>query len=183
MNSNSKRQLILAAASEIIRNQGVEKLTLEAAAREAGVSKGGLLHHFPNKNALIQGLVEELTDGFVADVQGRAAQSAVEQGRWSRAYTESVAYDIQEGNGISTALTAALFSKPELLEKLQEQYTLWQKNIENDGIDPVRSTIVRLAADGLWFSEMFGFGKLEPALREQVIRELLKMTDKEEKGL
>ncbi|CAM4263468.1 TetR/AcrR family transcriptional regulator [Paenibacillus typhae] len=176
MNVNSKRGVILTAASLIIRSQGVEKLTLEAVAREAGVSKGGLLHHFPNKNALIQGLVEELTDGFVTDVQERAAASAVNEGKWSRAYTESVACDIKDGNGISTALSAALFSKPELLEKLQEQYALWQKDIENDGIDPVRSTIVRLAADGLWFSEMFSLGKLDAELREQVIQELLKMT-------
>ncbi|MNB94452.1 transcriptional regulator BetI [compost metagenome] len=176
MNVNSRRGVILTAASLVIRSQGVEKLTLEAVAREAGVSKGGLLHHFPNKNALIQGLVEELTDGFVTDVQERAAVSAVNEGKWSRAYTESVACDIKDGNGISTALTAALFSKPELLEKLQEQYALWQKEIENDGIDPVRSTIVRLAADGLWFSEMFSLGKLDAELREQVIQELLKMT-------
>ncbi|WP_310829035.1 TetR/AcrR family transcriptional regulator [Paenibacillus pedocola] len=176
MNSNSKRSVILTAASFVIRNQGVEKLTLEAVAKEAGVSKGGLLHHFSNKNALIQGLVEELTDGFVTDVQERAAISAVNEGKWSRAYTESVACDIKDGNGISTALTAALFSKPELLGKLQEQYALWQKDIENDGIDPVRSTIVRLAADGLWFSEMFSFGNLDAELREKVIQELLKMT-------
>ncbi|MNC51619.1 hypothetical protein D3C75_1009180 [compost metagenome] len=88
-----------------------------------------------------------------------------------------MAFDIQEESGISTALTAALFSKPELLGKLQEQYALWQKDIENDGIDPVRSTIVRLAADGLWFSEMFSLGKLNAELREKVIQELLKMTN------
>lgn len=177
MNSNSKRSVILTAASTVIRSQGVEKLTLEAVAKEAGVSKGGLLHHFPNKNALIQGLVEELTDCFVADVQDRAANAFEDKGKWSRAYTESVAFDIQEESGISTALTASLFSKPELLGKLQEQYALWQKDIENDGIDPVRSTIVRLAADGLWFSEMFSLGNLDAELREKVIQELLKMTN------
>lgn len=54
MNSNSKRSSILLAASIVVKNNGVEKLTLEAVAKEAGVSKGGLLHHFPNKEALIK---------------------------------------------------------------------------------------------------------------------------------
>ena len=37
--------------------KGVAKLTLEAVAKEAGVSKGGLLYHFSNKEALIEGMI------------------------------------------------------------------------------------------------------------------------------
>ncbi|MDQ0063824.1 AcrR family transcriptional regulator [Paenibacillus harenae] len=62
MNSNSKRHLILFAASTIVKTLGAEKLTLEAVAKEAGISKGGLLHHFPNKQALINAMVEASTN-------------------------------------------------------------------------------------------------------------------------
>ncbi|WP_313636869.1 TetR/AcrR family transcriptional regulator [Paenibacillus sp. FSL K6-0276] len=176
MNSNSKRKTILMAASIIVKNNGVEKLTLEAVAKEAGVSKGGLLHHFPNKEALIKGMVEELTNDFFINVQDRAMSATVETGKWIRAFTEVVSEDIKEGREISTALTAALFTNPDILSKFQNQYAMWQKNIENDGIDPVLSTIVRLAADGLWYSEMFGLGVLDDELRTKVIQELINMT-------
>ncbi|OPH59038.1 transcriptional regulator [Paenibacillus ferrarius] len=176
MNSNSKRNNILAAASNLVKTRGVEKLTLEAAAKEAGVSKGGLLHHFPSKEALIKGMVEEIATEFVADIQDRVDRDTVENGKWSRAYLTSTYEDIA-GNGINTALTAALFTNPELLGKLQNQYAIWQRNLENDGIDPVRSTMVRLAADGLWFAEMFGLGKLDDELREKVLREMSAMTE------
>lgn len=176
MNSNSRRGEILAAACSIVKTHGVEKLTLEAVAKEAGVSKGGLLHHFPNKAALIQGMVEEQTDQFVSDIRTRAARNDGNDGAWSRAYIESTSSDIQKGNGLGTALIAALFANPDLLVRFQEEYSTWQHSIENDGIDPATATIVRLAADGLWFSEMFGLGRLDGELRDNVIRRLIQMT-------
>jgi AcrR family transcriptional regulator len=176
VNSNSKRKTIIIAASMVVKNNGVEKLTLEAVAKEAGVSKGGLLHHFPNKEALIIGMVEELTNDFFTNVQDRAMRETREKGKWSRAFAEAIDEDLKEGKEIGTALTAALFTNPDILSKFQNQYAMWQKNIENDGIDPVRSTIVRLAADGLWYSEMFGLGVLEVEIRKKVIQELINMT-------
>lgn len=177
VNSNSKRKTIIIAASTVVKNNGVEKLTLDAVAKEAGVSKGGLLHHFPNKEALITGMVEELTNDFFTTLQDRAMSATVEKGKWSRAFTEVMSEDSMEGGEISTALTAALFTNPDILQKFQNQYAMWQQNIENDGIDPVVSTIVRLAADGLWYSEMFGLGVLDDELRAKVIRKLINMTE------
>lgn len=177
MNSNSRRGEILAAACLIAKTQGVDKLTLEAVAKKAGVSKGGLLHHFPNKEALIKSMVEDQTDRFVSDFRSRAAKNAGTEGAWSRAYVESTSADIQNGNGLGTALITALFTNPELLTRYQEEYSAWQKHIENDGIDPAVATLVRLAADGLWFSEMFGLGTLDGELRDSVIRRLVEMTN------
>ncbi|WP_415841676.1 TetR/AcrR family transcriptional regulator, partial [Paenibacillus macerans] len=55
----SKRNAILQAAAKVARESGVEHLTLDAVAQEAGVSKGGLLYHFPNKEELISGMVKQ----------------------------------------------------------------------------------------------------------------------------
>lgn len=44
----------------IAGRDGIAALSLNAVAREAGVSKGGLLHHFPNKQALIYALFARL---------------------------------------------------------------------------------------------------------------------------
>ncbi|MFX3631379.1 MAG: TetR/AcrR family transcriptional regulator [Candidatus Pristimantibacillus sp.] len=177
MNSNSRRYEILSAASNIVKIHGVEKLTLQAVAKEAGISKGGLLHHFPNKEALIKGIVEELTDRFVNDVNNRASNATTSNGKWARAYLEATFGDTNEGNAINTALTISQFTNPDLLAKLQNEYVIWQANIENDGIDPVQSTIIRLATDGFWFSEMFGVGKLDDEMRAKVIDRLRKMIE------
>ena len=54
----SARQRILAAADELSRDLGPANLSLDAVAQRAGVSKGGLLYHFPSKARLLKALVE-----------------------------------------------------------------------------------------------------------------------------
>lgn len=176
MNSNSRRKNILSAASSIVEKQGAEKLTLEAVAKDAGISKGGLLHHFPNKQALINAMVEESTNNFFSDVNERATNETNGVGKWSRAYIEATLDAGKEENGIGAALIASLFTNPDLLTKLQSDYSVWQTKIENDGIDPVRATIIRLAVDGLWFSEIFRVGDLDKELKRKVIQCLTDMT-------
>ena len=51
---------LLESAATIAGRDGIASLSLNAVAREAGVSKGGLLHHFPNKQALIFALFARL---------------------------------------------------------------------------------------------------------------------------
>ena len=52
-------------------------------------------------------------------------------------------------------------------------------------IDVARGTAVRLATDGLWFCELFGFQLPNGRLRKQVIAELIKLTreDTQKKAL
>ena len=53
-------QQLLESAAMIAGRDGIAALSLNAVAREAGVSKGGLIHHFPNKQALIFALFARL---------------------------------------------------------------------------------------------------------------------------
>lgn len=39
-------------------------LTLDAVSKRSGISKGGLIHHFPTKEALVEGVVDELIRQF-----------------------------------------------------------------------------------------------------------------------
>ena len=48
--------------------KGVAKLTLEAVAKE-GVSKGGLLYHFSNKEALIEGMIVRGVEDYEGNLQ------------------------------------------------------------------------------------------------------------------
>src|SRR5262245_2150654 len=51
------RDRLLDAAEAVVVRQGIANLTLDAVAAEAGLSKGGLLHHFPTKDKLVEGMV------------------------------------------------------------------------------------------------------------------------------
>ena len=58
--SSTTQISILNAACQIILERGAEALTIEAVAQKAGISKGGLLYHFPSKNKLIEGMINRL---------------------------------------------------------------------------------------------------------------------------
>lgn len=54
------RDRILDALEKLLLVNGVAQVTLEAVAAQAGVSKGGLLYHFPSKEALLAAMVRRL---------------------------------------------------------------------------------------------------------------------------
>src|SRR5215212_6184568 len=58
----SSRERILDAAAELVREVGAGRLTLDAVAERAGLSKGGLLYNFPTKEALLQGMLERIVE-------------------------------------------------------------------------------------------------------------------------
>ncbi|AQQ52398.1 TetR/AcrR family transcriptional regulator [Planococcus lenghuensis] len=177
--NGTKREQVLAAAVKVVRESGAAQLTLEAVASKAGVSKGGLLYHFPNKEILIQAMVDELMDGYVADIEERVAIDRHPHGKWSRAYVESTFQELEDGFNMSSGLLAALFMNPALLSKLREQYAIWQKKIGREESDSIRPVIARLAADGLWFAEIFGLAPPDEKLRSQVAKELISWTKEE----
>ena len=53
------RVKLLDAAATVVRRDGIQAMTLARVAEEAGVSKGGLLHHFGSKEELVTGMLEQ----------------------------------------------------------------------------------------------------------------------------
>jgi len=174
------RHRLLAAASRVVLNQGVGHLTLDLVASEAGVSKGGLLYHFPTKEALISGLLEDLLRSFDESIATALASgidgSDGDAGRFVSAYVLASTDDDPQELALSAGLLAAIATNSDLLAPWQKQYQIWQKRITQDGIDPVLATIVRLAVDGLWANELFGIAPPNPDLRQQVVKRLLKLS-------
>ncbi|MBP1627613.1 MAG: TetR/AcrR family transcriptional regulator [Holophagaceae bacterium] len=72
--SSDTRNLLLHSALAILM-EGRDLLTLDAVVKRSGVSKGGLTHHFPTKEALIEGVIEEMISQFM-DVANRLGDSA-----------------------------------------------------------------------------------------------------------
>ena len=69
MGTQTTRQQILHAAFALIRREGVARLTIEAVAQEAGLSKGGVLYHFRSKESLIRRWSTSLVERFDADIE------------------------------------------------------------------------------------------------------------------
>ncbi len=172
---------IIEAVYELVRNDGIAKMTMESVAEQAGLSKGGLFYHFPKKENLIEAMVKQMFDQFDHQINQEHEKDQLPGGT-TRSYlkTTFLKYDKEE-NEFVVALLAALVNNPELLKPAKENYQNWQKQLENDQIDPVISTIVRLATDGLWFSELFGLAPIQSELRNEVFEKLNELVQEAEK--
>ncbi|WP_085524274.1 TetR/AcrR family transcriptional regulator [Tuberibacillus sp. Marseille-P3662] len=176
MTKINTRLKILDAASQIVHSDGIFDMTLDAVAEQADMSKGGLLYHFPSKEALIKGMVQHLSQNYIDNIKTDADHDQSDQGKWTRAFIKETYRQSASNQEMNAGLLAALAINPDLLEPMREAYKEWQNNIENDGLDTVNATILRLAGDGLWFSELFGLAPLNDDLRNRVLEALMNFT-------
>ncbi|MGH3146901.1 MAG: TetR/AcrR family transcriptional regulator [Rubrobacter sp.] len=173
------RRRLLGAAERLVAREGAHRLTLEAVAREADMSKGSLLYHFPTKDALVSGMIGDLIRAFEGSMDTRLRGEGDEPGRWSRAYARGT-FEEEQGRRdleVGAGLLAAVANDPTLLEPLREGYERWQSRAVRDGIDPALATVVRLASDGLWVADLLGLAPPTGDLRRKVMETLLSMTD------
>jgi AcrR family transcriptional regulator len=178
-NSAETRKAILQAAQWVVARRGVAHLTLEAVAHEAGLSKGAVLYHFATKEKLVEGMLVYMVEGFNRLFRQFREADNSSPGAATRAYVRACLQYPEGVNQAAFALIAAVATNPQLLDLLRRHFKQWQRSIEKDGIDVARATAVRLATDGLWFCELFGFQLPGARLRKQVIAELMKLTRKE----
>lgn len=174
----SRKSALLQAATEVVQRDGVSALTLDAVARQSGVSKGGVLYHFPTKEALVLAMVTSMVEHFEG---GIAAASSLEprrrgKGRWLRAYIHASLTEDACAPEVLSALVAATATNPALLDPLRERYQDWQQLAAGDGVEATWATIIRLAVDGLWFADMFDLAPPRGALRRHLVDALLSLT-------
>lgn len=67
------KEKIIAAYVAMICDEGERAATMEATAALAGVSKGGLLYHFPSKESLAQAIIDGLHDLVAIDLENMAS--------------------------------------------------------------------------------------------------------------
>jgi AcrR family transcriptional regulator len=152
----------------VVRRDGPRALTLDTVAAEAGISKGGLLYHFATKDSLVDALVEDWLDRFEAQVVAGAAE-----GSWARAYARACAGPRSAAErATDVALLVAVAGDPRGLEAVRKRYAAWQRMLVADAADTVEATLVRLAADGLWFADLLGLAPPTGRLRRAVTARL-----------
>lgn len=152
----TSRAKILDGAAAILRDPTGPRLSLESAARASGLSKPGVMYHFPTKAALVLGVLEHVIDGWEAAMIDRLEvpfDEATVQQR-IRAYVGgSVAHAGRD--------RAQLVLYAEHADTLSDA---WAARIEPwvrmpDGLpDSTRARLeaARLAADGAWIAVVSG---------------------------
>lgn len=147
---------IISAANRIIQREGSAQFSLENVAAEAGVSKGGLLYHFPSKKALLEEMIHALISEYekemlcyINDVNSqKGAAPAI------TAYalaTFSMGAKLKE---LSSGMLAAIANDTELLDPLRKKMREWKELIQKDDLPQGIAMLIKLAVDGLWYADL-----------------------------
>ncbi|AFQ44235.1 TetR/AcrR family transcriptional regulator [Desulfosporosinus meridiei] len=176
---NDTRQKILRAAAQIINTKGVLALTLEAVAKEAKISKGGLFYHFATKDDLMKGMNDFIMHNFFDDLERITKDDPRHNGKWTRAYTNLTFNLLDSEFEMNLAFLSAIATSPDLVKSMARDLKVLQNHIENDQINPIVSTVIRLAVDGMYFNQLYGLN-LSEDVRDQVLNYLLSLSEEEE---
>ncbi|THK38259.1 TetR/AcrR family transcriptional regulator [Ensifer sp. MPMI2T] len=166
------RQQLLEVAARLSLEQGIGAVTLDAVSQAAGVSKGGLLHHFPNKLALLDGLFDELVARFDRAIEEAMEGDDVERGRFTRAYlTVCFAFDAEaEGKGWQV-LTIALLAEPHLKARWRDWVARRADEFAATDSSP-NCLLARFAADGVWLADLLDSHELDAPTRALLLQNL-----------
>lgn len=170
------RDRVLDATEDVVAREGVAHLTLDAVARQAGLSKGGLLYHFPSKSSLLVAVIERRVSQFVELQQEFIDRETPAPGAYVRAYLKArVAQKDRTTRNTHLALMAAAGSDPQYLEPVRRAAVAWQARLEADAIDPVDATIASLAMDALGIGELLGLPVPTGNFRQRIIDRLMQL--------
>lgn len=160
MPPSSRKEALLAAAYAVVEGKGGAALTLDAVAAEAGLSKGGVLYHFPTKEALIVAMIQEELDSTDRAVEAAlaaesaAAGGAPRPGAFARAYVKASFAALEATNCGLGGLLAAIANDPAMLDGYRSRTRTWRGKFAADGLDPMIAEIVRLTTDSLFYSDL-----------------------------
>jgi AcrR family transcriptional regulator len=154
------RTRVLDAAEAIIQARGVAGLTLEAAARDAGVSKGGLLYHFASKEALLMALMARLAEFMRGEYHACVEAQPPGPGRVARANLEWGFGDGERSCNEKHDRAAAIFlaafhHDPALLDPVRAVVAQMRADNAADGLPPGLGEVIHAAADGMFMARIF----------------------------
>lgn len=147
------RRALLDHAARIVTEQGLANLTVQAVAEAAGVTKGGLFHHFPSKQALVDGVLCDWVERLDAEIDALMAADPEPHGRFTRAYVAAAFADHPAGQGGGAWAAVSLSMMADTT--VSRFWTDWlsarlDRHRDTDGGPEME--VVRLAADGAWLA-------------------------------
>jgi AcrR family transcriptional regulator len=175
----SARERLLDAAERVVVEAGATHLTLDAVAKSAGVSKGGLLYHFPSKESLLEGMMARHLREVDAEVAARLAASGARTSRVD-VFRERMRVLLElhpERPAVGAAMIAASAEDPTQMAVAREQY---RKLLDEFGKLPggfERTALVLLAVQGLLLGELLHLSPYTAAERSRLVKALLRAVD------
>jgi AcrR family transcriptional regulator len=165
------RHDLVQSAITLAARHGLAALSLQQVAEAAGVTKGGLLHHFPSKQTLIDAVFNQMVMEFAEALADAMAPDPEPFGRFTRAYLDLSLVEVSDLDEWS-----ALWRSVVTDAHLSALWGAWMtEHVAQYGAHEAGPALeaVRFAADGIW---MGVFASITPADRDALRAYLRSLT-------
>lgn len=152
------RSRILDAVMQLILDHGVQGVTLSAVCRKARISKGGLVHYFPSKEALIHAFVEragqqyhEMIDAAFEGIKvgcGKRGMALINLFISNQSLRESI------NNDDCAAVMLALIQSEQRADLSKKMFDRVFNLLTEDGLSGDLANTLLVSIDGLWLQSM-----------------------------
>lgn len=182
------RDRILAALRMLLAGGGTDAATLENVAAEAGVSKGGLLYHFPSKQDLFRGLLTQTRDAVTAelgaldtadDVVRAFLEYSAPRDEQERSFIIALITAIRSDQAGATATATAESDDYQIAALFADIFAAWEAPIRAAVDDQVTAEIILQVGNGMYLAAVCGLPAPDPTLLQQVIERLLASAHRE----
>ncbi len=148
---------IVEAAIDLLYTQTGGQFSLDAVAKHAGVSKGGLLYNFPSKHALIRAMIQFHIDEMGEEITKAEAEIAEDPYRHKlmRALLSGMCQNVSKEKKSASVMLAAIADDPTLLDPVRVFHREMFTRIRSESEDPELATLVYLAVEGIHSNTVF----------------------------
>lgn len=168
------KQLIIDAATEIGAETDWHQVTFQAIADKTGLSKGGIIHHFRNKEELLDELMSQSLSELTYWVELHKTENGEKDGTMGYLkYVLEKKSDEKYAKTIRIVLQAIMIN-PKYREMWLEWYSLHIMPKDNEELS-TKSLIMLLVADGLWYAENMSSIQLSETEKQKVFEYLMKL--------
>ncbi|KAF0836619.1 TetR/AcrR family transcriptional regulator [Nocardia caishijiensis] len=176
----SARPKLIEAALRVVEERGITALTLDAVADEAGMTKRGLIYHFPSKHDLITGIHEDLAariERELVEATGGEPEEASLVER-TKGYVRAA---LRAPTTVEMRLIMEAANEPEWMEPWLRVYRRWfpegEQPVEELDEVALRCLVARMAADGAWGYESTLAAPLTQEGRRRLVTRILDVLD------
>jgi AcrR family transcriptional regulator len=147
----SSRERILEAACALAKEVGPAGLSLDAVAERAGVSKGGLLYHFPHKSELFRAIVEDHMAEMDRIMDEAEARCREEPHSIAAVHIDAYRHECAPMSGV----LAVIAEDPDFLKPIREKTQRTIARIKRTSAVPELGLIAFLAIEGMRCLRLF----------------------------
>lgn len=167
------RRLILEAAIELANSLELSQISFDLLASKCGLSKGGIIHHFPTKEAIFHTLFSESFEEYQNLVQQEMKSANLSNRSIALLRVHMRGRDDEDHRKLMKVILKCLVNN----EQYCHQWNKWfidNITAELDEESEILTLIGSLVSIGLWNMDTLGLYRVEPEKVDQILKTLMR---------